>query len=332
MPQSQFKKVTEMFEINKPILVGDIGGTNIRLGMASIDSNNRICVDHIKFNPGGDVACLEDAIAAYLDCISLKPEYVSLAIAGPQNSEIIHLTNRNWRLSRKNITLRFGFKRTFFHNDFEAMARSIPELGTECFDLVHAGENISNCPILVAGPGTGFGVSLLARFMKQWIVLPSEGGHQAYSPRNYLEFQILQYLQKEKSYISLELMCSGRGMPYVHKAICEINGVSYAPLEPFEIHEKALSNDNICIQVCKFNAATFMGAIGDMALSSGARGGIVLAGGVTQHLMKYIKTPNIMARYLNRGVRSEYVKNIPIRHLLEPTAALYGTAAMVLRG
>ena len=70
-----------------------------------------------------------------------------------------------------------------------------------------------------------------------------------------------------------------------------------------------------------------MGAIGDLALTGGTRGGIILAGGVSERMIDFYMQPNAMNRYLHRGPQSEYVKNIPMRLLKSPLAPLIGSAA-----
>lgn len=72
-----------------------------------------------------------------------------------------------------------------------------------------------------------------------------------------------------------------------------------------------------------------MGAIGDLALAGGARGGVVLAGGVSVRMIDFYMQPNAMNQFLNRGVRSDYIKEIPVRLLKSPLASLIGSAALM---
>ena len=72
-----------------------------------------------------------------------------------------------------------------------------------------------------------------------------------------------------------------------------------------------------------------MGAIGDFALASGARGGIVLAGGVSQHMIDFYMQDDAMNRFLERGARSKYIRDIPVRLLKSSFAPLIGSAALL---
>jgi glucokinase len=67
-----------------------------------------------------------------------------------------------------------------------------------------------------------------------------------------------------------------------------------------------------------------------MALVYGARGGVVIAGGVSERLIDYIATPKAMSRFFDRGPMSDYLKNIPVKLLQNPAAPLIGAAVLYL--
>ncbi len=155
------------------------------------------------------------------------------------------------------------------------MTRSIPELSDD-FTVIRTGQARTDEPILVAGPGTGFGVGYLVPIHTGWYVMPTEGGHIAYSPQSNLELELLQVLKRDHDFVSLELVSSGKGLNIVHKVICDIHGITYEAKTPGRIREEAVANDPICSDVCNIRAAATMGAIGDLALSGGTRGGFHL--------------------------------------------------------
>jgi len=129
--------------------------------------------------------------------------------------------------------------------------------------------------------------------------------------------------------VSLELVSAGMGLSTIHKAICEIYGQDYSYLSPEIIRERGIQGEPICADVCKIRACAVMGAIGDFALAGGARGGIVLAGGVSQHMIDFYMKEEAMTRFLERGVRSNYIKNLPVRLLKSSFAPLIGSAALL---
>lgn len=65
-----------------------------------------------------------------------------------------------------------------------------------------------------------------------------------------------------------------------------------------------------------------MRTLGDFALVGGARGGIVLAAGVSERMIEFLEKDETMEQYFNHGVCSNYIHNIPIKLLKNPIAPL----------
>ena len=313
---------------NDIILVGDVGGTFVRLGLAERDDKNKIQITQFTKIPGDALSSLDDAVEQFLSETHFKPNHVSIALAGPVTNGAVSLTNRPWSVSEQGMKDKFGFGNVRLYNDFKAMGRSVPELDPSDFLEVHSGKPIEGNPILVAGPGTGFGMANLAPLNGGWHVFGSEGGHIAYAPQSKAETELLHILQKKHDFVSLELVSSGFGMDIIHEAICERHGTKYQRHAPAKVLELAKKGDAICLEICEVRSSAIMGALGDMALVFGARGGVVMAGGVSERLIEYISAPKAMARFLDRGPRSEYLRNIPIHLLQNPAAPLIGAAVL----
>ena len=314
------------------ILVGDVGGTYVRLGLAEREENGKVLITQFTKVSGDDITCLDDAIDLFLKETHFTPKNVSIALAGPVANGRVSLTNRPWSVSEGDMKSRFGFEQVRLYNDFKAMGRSVPEMSELDFSEVHPGKAIDGEPVLVAGPGTGFGMANLAPMNGGWHVFGSEGGHVAYAPQSAAETELLHILQKKFDFVSLELVSSGFGMDIIHEAICERHGVPYTKLAPALVLEKAKEGDEICLEICEVRSAAIMGALGDMALVFGARGGVILAGGVSERLIDYIAAPKAMSRFMNRGHMSGYLENIPIKLLQNPAAPLIGAAVLYLDG
>ena len=316
--------------VNDFILVGDVGGTYVRLGLAERDDQGKMLITQFTKVHGDDISSLDDAIDLFLGETHFTPKHVSIALAGPVTNGCVSLTNRPWTVCEDEMKKRFGFEHIRLYNDFKAMGRSVPEMAASDFLEVHAANAMKGEPLLVAGPGTGFGMAKLAPMNGGWHVFGSEGGHVAYAPQSRSETELLHILQKKHKFVSLELVSSGFGMDVIHEAICERQGVKYEKLPPAKVLELAKAGDQICLEICEVRSAAIMGALGDMALVYGARGGVILAGGVSERLIDYISAPKAMSRFMNRGHMSDYLKNIPINLLQNPAAPLIGAAVLYL--
>lgn len=308
------------------LLVGDIGGTNVRFALA-VRRGGGMRIERFEVYPGREFATFSDALHRYLDQTGVRPAAACFAVAGPVRHGAARLTNRNWLIASDALSEEFGIENVLVVNDFLAMARSVPELEADAFEVLFAGEAVEGAPVLVAGPGTGFGVSTLVPSRDGWMVLSGEGGHIAYAPRTELERDLARLLARDFGYVSNELVASGSGLPAVHAAFCEIYGVSPRSLTPAEMHVRAEAGEAMYRALIELRAMAVMGAVGDLALATGALGGVVLAGGVTERISSYLKTPQAFERFTSRGPMSGYLSNCPVRLLHDPVAPLIGAAA-----
>ena len=311
------------------ILVADIGGTNARFGFASPRPNGGWHIEHFEKFQGDDYPTFQGALSEYLARFGgSRPDTAIFSVAGPVAHNKVKLTNRDWSLDGAKLEESFEFRKALIVNDFAAMTRCIPELDDSDLLTLKDGTAQSDQAILVAGPGTGFGVGYLLPIPAGWHVMTTEGGHQAYSPQTNRELELLKNLRSKFGFVTLEKVASGSGLPDVHQAVCARHELPYSPLSPAIIREKAKNGDAVCLEICEIRAAAVMGAVGDMALSGGARGGVILAGGVSERMIDFLKADDAMARFLKRGKRSDYMADIPIHVLINPMAALIGAAAL----
>jgi len=313
------------------VLVGDIGGTNVRFGRARLGFAGHPEVGDIAVMPGDNFKTFDDALNLYLGQLgNQRPREALFAFAGPVRDETVRLTNRNWTINSRDVARASGLERVRLVNDYAAMARSIPELGDDSFRLLHDGRiPDERAPILVAGPGTGLGMAtLLPEGERGWRVMTGEGGHAAFAPRSDREWELTKRLKQMHGYVSKELVLSGSGLNAVHKALCEIDGVSWVETAPAEIMKMAEQGHTIARDICEIRAGATLDALGDAALINGTRGGVVITGGVAERLVDWLAQPKALSRFFERGPMSHYMEPIPIRLLMEGEAALIGAAAL----
>lgn len=313
--------------MQKPVLVGDVGGTNVRFAIA-YEENGRIRTDQFSKLAGDNYDGFDQALCDYLDEASPDLAHACFAMAGPVDDGEVLLTNRQWKVSERHLQDLFGFDDVRLINDFTAMARSVPEHDRSTFDVVLEGTPDEDRPVLVAGPGTGFGVATLFPLgNRHWKVISGEGGHIAYAPREPLEFELAQVLMRKHGYVSNELVASGIGLDAVHEAFCEIFGRDLVDMSPQEMRRRADAGDEMYDRLIALRANAVMGAVGDLVLANGALGGVVLAGGVTGRILDYLKRPEAVARFRDRGPMSAYLADCPVSLMDDPEAPLIGAAA-----
>ena len=313
--------------MQEPLLVGDVGGTNVRFAVA-VRRAGALRIERFEAMQGDNFASLEEALHQYLQQTGVRCRAACLAIAGPVLDARGKLTNRGWEISASSIAREFRLDQVLLINDFKAMARSVPELDAGAFEPIFEGVAQPGLPMVVAGPGTGFGVATLLRHRSgRWSVISGEGGHMAYAPRTDIEFELARILHRDHSYVSNELVASGSGLVAVHSAFCEIFGVEVEALTPAEMRARADSGDPMFKALIEVRALAVMGAVGDLALANGARGGVVLAGVVSERIADFLRTPAARERFVSRGPMSHYLAGCPVRLLHDPIAPLIGAAA-----
>ncbi len=313
------------------VLVGDIGGTNARFALAHQTNAGQFELSKVIILQGGDYSSFDSALSEYLARIGPdRPRHALLAGAGPVQDEIIHLVNRDWTLDRALIEAKYGFEQACLVNDYSAMARAIPEMPDSSFRVLHEGRSLEQrMAILVGGPGTGLGIAtLLPKGARGWEVIPGEGGYASYCPRTPREWALAEALRREHGFVSNELVLAGIGLEAVHRALCQIDGVDWKPMPPSEIMAQAKAGDQICSDICDIRSAATFDALGDAALINGTLGGVVMTGGVAVRLADWLAHPAALARFQARGLKRDYMMDIPIRLLLSGEAALIGAAAL----
>ena len=311
----------------KPVLVGDVGGTNVRFALA-FQTADGITVEQFKKYPGDSFPDFYSVLREYLNAIEETVDAACFALAGPVANNAVTLTNRAWTVGVDPLKQTFGLEHAVLINDFVGMARAVPEYGADQFEVLYPGRALVGTPTLVAGPGTGFGVATLVSLAGgRWHVFNGEGGHMAFAPRTEFEVELARLLLRDHGYVSNELVAAGIGLESLHKAVAELMGQTFEPLAPDVVNARAKAGDEMCRKIMAIRANTVMSAVGSLVLANGARSGVVLVGGVTEHLLDYVQSPEAKGHFYQRGIQSGYMEKCPVSFLRAAEAPLIGAAA-----
>jgi len=63
---------------------------------------------------------------------------------------------------------------------------------------------------------------------------------------------------------------------------------------------------------------------------NGGQGGVVLTGGVAERMPAWLKHPEAVSRFRERGTESPFVADVPVRVLMNHDAPLVGAATLAL--
>lgn len=316
----------------KSCLVGDIGGTNVRLAVADLSEGMpRIATP--KSLPRAAASTFEEVVDGYLkETGSAVPDVIVVAVAGPIIDGVVKLTNGQWVISEAALKAR-GFKEALLINDFAALAYAVEHLKGD--DLVsiggdHAG--IAAETVGVVGAGTGLGVSALVRDKFSSSVMVTEGGHIAFAPVDETEYAILDVLKQRYGRVSAERVLSGPGLANIHWALAQLKGLDIAPLDPAEVSKRAIAkSDPLCERAFEVFISIYGRFAGDIALAYGARGGIYLGGGIAPRFLKELNQGPFRRGFEEKGRFAGYVSAIPTKVIVHPYAALLGSGEAAIR-
>lgn len=312
-------------------LVGDIGGTNARFGLWREQR-----VESVRVLPTRDHARPEDAVHAYLGDIGLDVEalgVVCLACAGPVSGDEFRFTNNHWRFSRKAFSETFGLDELLLINDFTAMALGVTRLGAGELVNVCPGQAEPGLPRLVIGPGTGLGVAtLLPMAGGSWRALPSEGGHACLAVGSAREAAIWACLHARLGHVNAEAILSGGGLLQLYRVSCELDQRPTRLSSPAEVTAAALAGDAYAAQVLE-QFCVWLGRIaGDKLLTTGARGGLYIAGGVVPRFVEFFIGSGFRQGLRDKGEMGRYFDQVPVWLVTAEHPGLEGAGVALQQG
>lgn len=312
---------------DKTLLVGDVGGTNARFAVARMIDGKPV-LDHHESFPAETYPTFLEGVAAFIEGCEVKPTGGVIAVAGPVTDGEIDLTNSPWRVSETELQT-LGLNPVRLINDFEALAWGAPVVpDAELASLGGPQEGDDKAAIAVLGPGTGFGVSALARDGRGGeIAMPSEGGHACFAPGDPIEDEILRILRRRYERVSIERLICGPGLLNMHRALAEIDGRETHIDDPALITAEALEDPRGHCGATLARFCAILGAVaGDIALTTGSRGGVYIAGGIAPRILPFLKASPFRERFERKGRFKDYMAAIPTKVILHKHAALLGAA------
>lgn len=318
------------------ILVADIGGTNARFGLVNIDGACATPPDftaqHQHSLRCADYPGLDKMVHAYTEVAGVSlPDFACFAIAGPIHNGRVRMTNLDWEFGINELRDTLGMTALDVINDFAALAYATPHLGKDKLKSLVHGQPDPNAPMLILGPGTGFGMAALVPCGGRWKIVPTEGGHTNFAPGTEREIAVLQNLLKKQEHVSVETLICGKGLVRIYQSLAEIDGVTVQNYEPADVNEKGQSGqDPLCREALDLFCAMLGSAIGDRALCLGAQGGVFIGGGIAPRIADFIGASDLVKRYRQKGPMSDYVGRIPLNIIMHDKSALIGTAAWLV--
>lgn len=292
-------------------LVGDVGGTHARFGWQAgpgapvADVRVYRCAEH---------ATLQAALERYLaDLGRSAPPRAAIGIANPVTGDRVSMTNHPWSFSIEALRRALGFAELVVLNDFEALALALPLLAPDETLQLAGGAAVPGAPLALIGPGTGLGVATLVPAGGGWVALAGEGGHVTLAAVTPREAAVVAALQQRFGHASAERAVSGPGLVWLHDALADLD---HAAREPGLTAADVAGRDDARSREAVSLLLAFLGTTaGNLALTTGARGGVYLGGGVLPRLADRLADSPFAARLAAKGRFRGYLEKVPV-HLI----------------
>jgi len=255
------------------------------------------------------------------------PSRAVLAVAGPVVDGEIAFTNLDWQVSECDLLAHFEFEAVKLINDFAGQALACPLLTAD--DLRPLGPKLrggSDCPMVVLGAGTGFGVAGLARGDRGDLALATEGGHAAFAPSDEVEYAVWKRLKAQHGRVSIERLLSGQGLYDLYLTLVEMRGSHAFLADQRAVMDAGNAGDELAGETLDRFCGVLGSVAGDLALTFGARGGVFVSGGIAPRMAERLATGTFRERFEDKGRLKPYVEQIPTSLVLHPYPAIVGAA------
>jgi len=322
------------------ILVGDIGGTHTRLAIIERVKGHLNFLAEQTF-PSREEPSLESALRKFLSNPIHSITRACLGVAGPVRAGRSEATNLPWVIDSQKVAQQLDLPRVGLINDWEAGAYGIGELEAKDLGVLNQGTHNAQGNRAIIAAGTGLGEVGLFWDDREYRPFASEGGHVDFAPRNHVEMDLLDYLLKRHSRVSVERVISGPGLLNIYQFLRD-TGRGEEPTwlidqmrekdPPTVITENALEEkSSLCSQALDLFVSLYGAEAGNLALKVMATGGLYLGGGIGPKIISKLREPGFMNAFTAKGRMKPLMQAIPIRVILNPRVALLGAARYALR-
>eukprot|EP00934_Nitzschia_sp_Nitz4_P008296 Nitzschia sp. Nitz4//scaffold181_size46380//32888//34250//NITZ4_007182-RA/size46380-augustus-gene-0.45-mRNA-1//1//CDS//3329539525//8286//frame0 len=276
------------------LLTGDIGGTNSRMALYSVDDTIPLVEKYYRnqdcLKAKADGVFEKNVISPFLQhCWETNKHLVplerveivaSLAIAGPVRDNKVSMSNlhdividgeaiADKRFAPKDDEYLATIQVCKIINDFVAQGYGCLTLKPdEVKELVPGSlQKVDpNGPKVCVGAGTGLGECFLTPDSEgAYTCFPSEGGHVEWAPRNALEVKLWQYLADKFSYkhrVSVERVVSGRGLANCYEFLAN----EFPKQVNQKVHKEFLEAGDLQGKIVSDDAHTNKGSLGEKAM------------------------------------------------------------------
>lgn len=332
--------------MGKLVLAGDLGGTKTLLQLAVVEGGEFHSIYERRFDSIAYAdfnALVGDFMraAAFLPAAAQPVEAACFGVAGPIHGQSAKITNLGWTISTGALSAEFGIVNISLINDFAAVGCGIEALHERDMVSLQAGDAELHGTRVVLGAGTGLGEGVLVWQGDHYQALPSEGGHVDFAPSDEVQDGLLRHLRPIFGHVSYERIVSGDGLVKIFEYLVESGLESATPALRHAMLENdpaaAISEfgldgrDPAALRALDMFIAIYGAQAGNLALTTLARGGVYVAGGIAPKIIARLKRGGFVSAFNDKGRFSALMQGIPVHVVMNPKVGLLGAVLVASR-
>lgn len=300
-------------------LIADIGATTTRCAFVQ---GPGFALGKFQLFANDDYASAGDLLADFMADDDRSATNCALAVAAPIHGDDIEMINRDWRFSRSALAAELGVSDIQILNDFHATAYALGSLDENSRIEVGRATKYREGNLAVLGPGSGLGMAAWIGNKPNGDAMCGEGGHITVAGRNKDEDEIIEKIRQRFGHCSAERILSGPGLITLHRAM---HGIDVATSEEITGNR----DDNQCQETLN-QFFSFLGSVAaDLALISGAFGGVYIAGGIVPACIEQLQTSSFRERFEDKNRYRDYMQRIPTYVITDPVPGLLGLSVYI---
>jgi glucokinase len=295
----------------QPFLSADVGGTHARLALAVVDAGGTATILQSQQYACASHPGLAAILRAFATSCDAAPDRAVVAIAGTADGDDWINTNLPWPVSLSATRDGAGLAELVLVNDFEAMARAVPQIDRSALHHVCGpGVHDAGRSSLVLGAGTGLGAAVRLPPPRA-TVLATEAGHAALAAGTPRELDLVRALLQRWPHVDNERVLSGPGLVNAYEALCALDGVMPRLRSPADIVAARADADPQAAETQQLFCAMLGSLAGDLALTFGV-GAVYLAGGIPWRMRECLAASDFAVRFRNKGLLGTMLSRVPV--------------------
>jgi glucokinase len=192
---------------------------------------------------------------------------------------------------------------------------------------------MQGAPMLVIGPGTGFGAAGLFLSGDRPVIVVTEAGHATLPATSDREAEVIAELRRRSGHVSIEHVLSGSGIENLYQAVAAVDGANVPARDAAAITKAALEGSCATSRATLDMFCSLLGSVaGNLTLTFCAWGGVFIAGGIVPRFADHLAATEFRKKFESKGRYDVYLRNVPTSIVMTPDISFIGLKAFVEQG